>query len=368
MIKLFPFRRKTLVAPLAVTGLLVAAALSAGPLAKAANMRAASHFSSQQPPGARAGGRTLPAHLFAPYIETYAAPTPATLAKRSKAKYLTMAFIQSPSPHSCAITWNGNTKTSISRAVYGNDIAAIRASGGDVIPSFGGYAADHQGTEIADNCTDVNAIAAAYEKVVTTYNVSRIDLDVEDNSLTNTAGIERRNKAIRQAEEWAARHHRALQFSYTLPAYVNGLNRHAVQLLRNAVQNHARVDVVNIMTFDYYDNRPHEMATDTKRAATATIHQLHKVYPAKSVTGLWHSLGVTEMIGIDDFGPAETFTTADAAAVETWGNSLGIALISFWALQRDNGNCSGTAGNDGCSGVTQSAWQYSHIFEPFTKH
>jgi chitinase len=52
--------------------------------------------------------------------------------------------------------------------------------------------------------------------------------------------------------------------------------------------------------------------------------------------------------------------------VENWAVSKGIAEISFWALQRDNGNCVGTGGQDNCSGVAQSTWQFSHAFEPFT--
>ena len=55
-------------------------------------------------------------------------------------------------------------------------------------------------------------------------------------------------------------------------------------------------------------------------------------------------IGITEMPGIDDFGPAETFTTADAATVENWAVAKGIATLSFWALQRDNGGCVGTGG------------------------
>ena len=66
-------------------------------------------------------------------------------------------------------------------------------------------------------------IAAAYEKVITTYNVTRLDLDTEDNSLTNTAGINRRNKAITLVEQWAARCHRRVQFVYTLPTNMGGL-------------------------------------------------------------------------------------------------------------------------------------------------
>ncbi len=77
-------------------------------------------------------------------------------------------------------------------------------------------------------------------------------------------------------------------------------------------------------------------------------------------------VGVTEMIGIDDFGAAETFTTADAAPVEQWAASTGINTLSFWALQRDNGGCPGTKGSGSCSGVSQSTWFFSHAFEPFT--
>jgi chitinase len=77
--------------------------------------------------------------------------------------------------------------------------------------------------------------------------------------------------------------------------------------------------------------------------------------------------GVTEMVGIDDFGPPEVFTTADAGTVERWAEQTGIAELSFWALQRDNGGCPDTAGSDSCSGVRQATWQFSHSFEPFTE-
>ena len=73
-----------------------------------------------------------------------------------------------------------------------------------MIPSFGGYSADQGGTEIADSCKTVSQIAAAYESVITTYGVTRLDMDVEAKSLGNTAGIDRRNKAIKMTEDWAA--------------------------------------------------------------------------------------------------------------------------------------------------------------------
>jgi hypothetical protein len=308
----------------------------------------------------------LPAHVFAPYFEAWTGEDPAVLSQQSGAKYLTMAFIQANTQGSCTPYWNGDTNSPIASSSFGASISSIRSAGGDVIPSFGGYTADNTGTEIADSCTDVGQIAAAFEKVVTTYGITRIDLDIEDNSLHNTAGIDRRNKAVKQVEDWAASTGRTVQFSYTLPTTTGGLGSSGLAVLQNAVANGARIDVVNIMTFDYYDNASHEMANDTKSAANGLHGQLASLYPGKSSTALWNMIGVTEMIGIDDFGPAETFTTADAAPVEQWAASTGINTLSFWALQRDNGGCPGTKGAGNCSGISQDTWFFSHAFEPFT--
>lgn len=313
-----------------------------------------------------ATGTALPAHVFAPYFEAYNGDSPASLSQQSGAKYLTMAFIQAASKGSCTPYWNGDTSMPIASSSFGSDINTIRSSGGDVVPSFGGYTADNTGTEIADSCTDVSSIAAAYESVITTYDVTRLDLDTEDNSLTNTAGIDRRNKAIKMVEDWASQQGRTVQFVYTLPTSPTGLESNGLAVLQNAVSNGARVDVVNMMTFDYYDGATHEMATDTKNSASGLVSQLGQLYPSKSSAQLWAMVGITEMIGIDDYGAAETFTTADATTVENWAVSQGIAELSFWALQRDNGGCPGTKGSDSCSGVSQSTWQFSHTFEPFT--
>lgn len=309
----------------------------------------------------------LPAHVSAPYFEAWTGESPADLAAQSGNKYLTMAFLQTATAGSCTAYWNGDSDSPISHSVFGADIATIQARGGNVIPSFGGYTADTTGTELGDSCTSVNAIASVFESLATTYGVTRIDLDIEADSLNNTAGIDRRNKAVAQAQDWARRHGRTLQFSYTLPTSTTGLEDNALAVLRNAIANGARVDVVNIMTFDYYDGAdPHDMAADTETAAGGLHTQLAALYPSKTSAQLWGMIGVTEMPGIDDYGPAETFTVDNAATVAAWAKAKGINTLSFWALQRDNGGCVGTGGSDSCSGIDQSTWAFSHTFEPFT--
>ncbi|WP_051386065.1 glycosyl hydrolase family 18 protein [Actinokineospora inagensis] len=315
---------------------------------------------------APAAAKPLPARVFAPYFEAWTGENPATLSAASGAKYLTMAFIQTASKGSCTALWNGDTSMPIG-STFAADIAKIRAAGGDVIPSFGGYTADTTNTELADSCTDVNKIAAEYERLVTTYDISRIDLDIEADSLDNTAGVDRRNKAIKIVKDWAKANGRTVQFSYTLPTTTTSLADNGKALLRNAVTNNAEIDVVNLMTFDYYDNAgTHKMAEDTKTAAQGLVNYLASLYPSKTQAQLWGMVGITEMIGVDDFGPAETFTTADAPTVLAWAQQKGINTLSFWALQRDNGSCAGGQAADNCSGIQQDLYYFSKQFQQFT--
>ena len=322
-------------------------------------------------PGASADGSRspgLPQHVFAPYFETYdTSAGPAALSQQSGARFLSLAFLQTDQPGSCTAYWDGNTSQPISPASFGSDIAAIQSRGGNVIPSFGGFTADTTGTELADSCDSVSSIAQVYESLITTYNVPRIDLDIEGDSVTNTAGINRRNEAVAQTEAWAAAHGRNIQFSYTLPTFPTGLPAAELGVLQNAVADGAKISTVNLLTFDYFIGSKQNMLTDTESAASALVGQLQTLYPGEPSRQLWHMVGVTEMPGIDDFGPDETFTKAQAVAILLWADRMGIGTLSFWALQRDNGGCPGTKGAGTCSGITQPTWFFSHVFELFTR-
>jgi hypothetical protein len=308
----------------------------------------------------------FPSQVFSPYFESYLAGDPARLSNESKANYLILAFLQTPKKGSCTVDWNGLTSTPVGSKVYGAAIDRIRQRGGDVSVSFGGYSADEDGTELADSCKSVPKIAAEYEHVILTYNLTRVDLDTEANSLTNVAGINRRNAAIHLVEEWAAAHHRIVQFTYTIPTNANGIGSQGLRILRSAKAHGARIDIVNIMTFDYYIGTRQRMARDTETAANSLFHTLHQLYPKSSALDLWQMVGVTEMVGIDDYGKDETFSSYDANVVERWAAQRHLGELSFWALQRDNGGCPGTKGSNTCSGVVQKRWGFSHTFERYT--
>ena len=332
---------------------------------------AAAGTAATAPAYAASNNGSLPPHLYAPYFQTWdsADGGMAQLSAASGAKYLTLAFLQTDQAGSCSAYWNGSTSTPISATAagsFGADIAAVQRAGGNVIPSFGGYTADTTGTELADSCTSVDAIAKVYESLITTYHVPRIDLDIEANSLADTAAVQRRNQAIAETEAWAAAHGKQIQFSYTLPVLPSGLPSAELAVLQNAAAEHAKISVVNIMTFDYYFGTTEDMLADAKSAATAVEGQLATLTPHAPAKKLWGEIGVTQMPGIDDYGAPETFPASQAPAFEHWAASNGLGEISIWALQRDNGNCPGTKGATSCSGVDQPTWYFSHTFEPFS--
>jgi hypothetical protein len=308
----------------------------------------------------------LPAHVYAPYFETWTTDGLTTIAQQSGARYFTLAFLESLSKSSCTLAWNGSRNDLETDGRYLGDIASLRAIGGDVIPSFGGFSADQGGTEIADSCTNVNSIAAAYEDVITRYGVSRLDMDVEGRSLNRAGGIDRRNEALKLVEDWAAAQGRPFQVSYTLPTSASGLEPSGVAVLQNAVANNTRVDVVNIMAFDYYDKVTTDMGTAAINAAKGLVAQLHSVYPAKTPAQLDAMVGITLMPGLDDYPKkTEKTTVAHAQQVVGYAQANGFNTLSIWAIQRDNGGCPGTTGSNSCSGIAQSTWDFSHVLEPF---
>src|SRR5258708_1577539 len=78
-----------------------------------------------------------------------------------------------PTPQSgCTPQWEDGGD---SVGAFSSQISALQQAGGDVIISFGGAS----GGELAQTCTDVSSLEAAYANVVNTYHVTRLDFDIE---------------------------------------------------------------------------------------------------------------------------------------------------------------------------------------------
>ncbi|MCW2941834.1 MAG: hypothetical protein JWN00_4819, partial [Actinomycetia bacterium] len=301
-------------------------------------------------------GPGFPAHYAAPYVETWNSPSAMAAAQSATGlKYFTLAFVISDG--SCNATINGNT--SISDAGWTSAINSLRASGGDVIASFGGAS----GTELGQACTSVSTLQAQYKQVIDTLNLTRIDLDIEGAPLDDTAANDRRNQALANLQQQYAASGKTLAVDYTLPVNPTGLLSNSLSLLNNAKSHNLTVNLVNIMTMDYGASM--DMGAAAVNAATALHTQLGQIWTSKTSAQLWAMEGNTPMIGVND-STNEVFSTANATTLENFAAANGIQELSFWALGRDKACATNGTLSDTCSGTSQSAYQFTRTFNALT--
>lgn len=293
--------------------------------------------SSPPPPGSR---------ISAPYIDVSpgaSSPIMQLANNGSGNKHYTLAFILG---RGCSASWFGTYEMNSAEAnAIGTRINELRAVGGDVLIAFGGAAAP----ELANVCPDVSSLQAQYQAVINKYNLRYIDLDIEDFSPT---AIDMRNKALKNL----AAANPNLRIHYTLGVLPTGMTQAQLDVLNNAKANGTRVDLVNIMAMDYYQN-VQDMGGAAIQAAQATRTQLNNLGFTNT------QIGITPMIGRND--SPETFTLEDAQQVINWAKNNNIALVAFWSVGRDNGGCPNGTVSPSCSGIAQSLFQFSSIFRGF---
>ena len=296
-----------------------------------------------------AAAQPAPGRTFAPYVDmTKIKLTLPQLQAASGTSLFTLAFLVSGKL--CEPAWGGTAPISADTKVIG-EVTQLRASGGDVILAFGGY----DGLELAQTCTDVPTLQAAYQAVVDKYKAKVLDLDVEHTAIEDPVSIDRRSQAL----TLLAAANPGLQINYTLPATPAGMTDLSVNVIKSAVKFRTPVSVVNLMTMDYGPPvLTGAMGPNAVAAASGAAQQLKAL-------GLAARVGITPMIGVNDT-PGETFTLDDAQVVVNYAlaNSNSIALLAFWSIGRDNGSCTAQV-SAFCSGITQKDWEFSHIFQTF---
>jgi len=156
-----------------------------------------------------------------------------------------------------------------------------------------------------------------------------------------------------------------ITFSLTIGADGNGITSQGINILKAAKTNGVVVDTVNAMTMDFQSSKAWGGAVQD--SIEATHKQLKTIWTDKSDAELYSMIGITPMIGRNDYG--KTFTLDDAKTVVTYAKSKGIGHLAFWALGRDNGNCPNQSGNptDNCSGISEQDHEFTKIFSDFDK-
>ncbi|MBE3015445.1 cellulose binding domain-containing protein [Microbispora sp. NEAU-D428] len=285
----------------------------------------------------------------APYVDMGAWPTPSlsAMASASGLKSFTLAFVTASG---CKAMWFNAYDP---RQKWAKDqIDAIRAGGGDVKVSFGGAT----GIELAQACTDVNALVAEYDAVVTAYGLKYIDLDIEGSAAAEPASIARRSQALARLQQA----HPDLKISLTLPVLPNGLTADGLNVVRSARDAGVRLDAVNVMAMDYYQSVDYGDAA--VQAANSTFTQLKSLYPSLSDAQVWRMVGVTPMLGQNDDG--RIYNQDDARQLVAFAKDKHLGLLAFWETTRDRNACTGALYS--CTNIPQSPYEFSKIFASYT--
>ncbi|TDU03303.1 glycosyl hydrolase family 18 (putative chitinase) [Streptomyces sp. 846.5] len=230
-------------------------------------------------------------------------------------------------------------------------IAKAKSEGASVIISSGGSA----GEPLAWTCTTQSSIDAGYQAIINDYGVTQLDFDVEGAAIADTAAAARQMQAMKDLKASNPN----LQFSMTLPVLASGLTNDGVNILKAAKSAGIRIDVVNLMTMDYYSGTGTKMGQGSVAAAQATLAQMQSVDSGYT----YANVGITPMIGKNDDG--STFTLADAQTVESFAVQHSVGRLAFWSVDRDQ-PCSGTANSlSTCSEISQSSLAFTSAFVPY---
>jgi chitinase len=260
--------------------------------------------------------KSFPAKFAAPYLELSSGSVGDLAADKSASgvSHYTLAFLIPKS--GCTPKWEDG---GASVGSFKSQISSLQSAGGDVIISFGGA----EGGELALTCTSVSSLQAAYANVVKTYNVHRLDFDIEGGPLDNKASITRRDQALAALQKADP----SVQVDFTLPVDPTGLESNALNLLKDAKAQGVKVSTVNIMTMDFGDGQ--NALNDAESASKATAKQLSSLYGVSSAQAFALE-GLTPIAGKNDDN--ENFTQSNAKTLLSFAKSNGVSELSFWEV------------------------------------
>jgi cellulose binding protein with CBM2 domain/fibronectin type III domain protein len=285
----------------------------------------------------------------APYIYSWGnAPSPTAVMSATGIRWFTKAFVLSGG--GCVPAWDGTRP--ISGGSDAQQIAAIRAAGGDIIPSVGGWS----GNKLGPNCSSASALAAALQQVVSAYNLKAIDMDVENTDEFESEAVQDR---ILGALKILKQNNPGLKTIVTIPTGTAGPSWWGTRLINQGAALQAGVDVWTIMPFNFGGHA--DMAAATISAAEGLKNALKAAFGWSDAAAYQH-MGISGMNGRSDQG--EITTPAQWTTIRDWAEARGLARLAFWSVNRDRG-CPGGGLSSDCSSIAQADWEFTRITAQF---
>jgi hypothetical protein len=275
-------------------------------------------------------------------------PAPSTVTGATGIKAFTMAFVLASG--GCNPAWDG--ESGLTGGVHASYISQIKAAGADVVPSIGGW----QGNKLGPNCTTVDALAGAYQKVINAFGLKAIDVDIENtDEFENTAVQDRILGALKVIKQ----NNPSVKTILTFGTSTTGPTYYGTRLVQQAKALGANIDIFTQMPFDFGGGS--DMYTATVNASEGLKNLLMSTFGYTAAQAYSH-MGISGMNGLSD--QQETTTTDTWTRIRDYAKNNGFARFTFWAVNRDRG-CAGGGVVSNCSGIAQSDWAFTKISAGF---
>ena len=275
-------------------------------------------------------------------------PAPATVVNATGIKAFTIAFVLAS--NGCNPAWDG--ATGLTGGAHASTIAAIRAAGADVVPSIGGWS----GNKLGPNCATPEALAGAYQKVIDTFQLKAIDIDIENtDEFENYAVADRIVDALKIVKQRNPGVKTILTFGTT----PTGPNAHGVRLIQQPKAKNANIDIFTQMPFDFSGHA--DMYGSTVGATEGLKNVLKSTFGYTDAQA-YARIGISGMNGLSD--QQEVTTVETWTRIRDYAKSKNLARFSFWAVNRDRG-CAGGGVVSNCSGIAQADWEFTRVSAGF---
>jgi chitinase len=180
----------------------------------------------------------------------YPVPDLDGLARQHGVGLFTLGFIQATPAGEAA--WAGLEALSLnsthSQAIaMRQEVAQLRAVGGDAMVSFGGAAGLSLAEKLAASGASATELANRYRQVIDSLALNRIDFDIEGAALANRAA----NQLLADALRLVQQSHPGLEIWFTLPVLPQGLTADGLAVVRQALAAGVKLDGVNITRDEY---------------------------------------------------------------------------------------------------------------------
>lgn len=303
-------------------------------------------------PSSTAAASSQPVEMAAPYeyLGWGDPQPPASVIETTGVQDLTLAFILSK--RACNPEWDGERSL-----LGGSDQAAIesiRAAGGEVDVSFGGWS----GKKLGNSCKTVAALAGAYQKVIDAYSLKAIDIDIEHGEFTN----KKVRKRVIEALALVQAQNPGLETSVTFGTEEDGPEPDGRSLIADAAAIGFQPSAWTIMPFDF-GRALTDMGHASIRAVEGLERDLVAAYGIAPAVAYEHA-GISSMNGETDES-SEVVSVEDFETMLAFAQENHLARFTFWAVNRDR-QCEGgeNAGED-CSAIVQSPYAFTDVIARF---